>query len=117
MDPPAAVTEPRSTQTLAERLSRGVLNTARSVDASARISSIARWEHDDSTLLLGRDQGAQGGDSARRLGDLDVIMWHVLNKKSYSWIKWPHTTATHASPPPRIAVAARKPGQRMQPYP
>tara|TARA_B100000965_G_scaffold307102_1_gene266040 strand:- start:757 stop:1176 length:420 start_codon:yes stop_codon:yes gene_type:complete len=49
MDPP--VTEPRSTQTLAERLSKGVLNTARSVDASARISSIARWEHDDSTLL------------------------------------------------------------------
>tara|TARA_X000000368_G_C22382103_1_gene429507 strand:- start:72 stop:428 length:357 start_codon:yes stop_codon:yes gene_type:complete len=28
-----------------------VLNTARSVDDSARISSIARWEHDDSTLL------------------------------------------------------------------
>ena len=53
MEPPVAtnVTTSESTQTLAERLGRGVLNTAQAVDATARISSIARWEHDDSTLL------------------------------------------------------------------
>ncbi len=52
MEPPVATDVPTSeSSTLAERLSKGVLNTARAVDASARISSIARWEHDDSTLL------------------------------------------------------------------
>ena len=51
MEPPVATDERNSSQTLAERLCTGVLNTARAVDTSARISSVARWEHDDSTLL------------------------------------------------------------------
>jgi len=51
MEPPVATDERNSAQSLAERLCKGVLNTARAVDTSARISSVARWEHDDSTLL------------------------------------------------------------------
>jgi hypothetical protein len=51
MEPPVATDVPASKSTLAERLGKGVLKTAQAVDATARICSIARWEHDDSTLL------------------------------------------------------------------
>ena len=51
MDPPPVAVASNQEQTLADRLCNGVLNTARAVDATARISSVAKWEHDDSTLL------------------------------------------------------------------
>lgn len=56
-------------QTLADRLCAAALKTARSVDSSARISSVSRWEHDDSTLLKVRtDSGSSFGvaDALRR---------------------------------------------------
>jgi hypothetical protein len=51
MDPSPVAVASNQEQTLADRLCNGVLNTARAVDATARISSVAKWEHDDSTLL------------------------------------------------------------------
>ena len=51
MDPSPVAVASNQEQTLADRLCNGVLNTARAVDATARISSVAKWEHDDSMLL------------------------------------------------------------------
>lgn len=43
--------EPKPAPTLADRLCSSVLSIARAEDDGARIASIAKWEHDDSTLL------------------------------------------------------------------
>ena len=37
--------------TLARQLCRRVLSTAKTVDDSARITSVSRWDHDNATLL------------------------------------------------------------------
>ncbi len=42
---------PEPKPSLADRLCSSVLSIARAEDDGARISSIAKWEHDDSTLL------------------------------------------------------------------
>ena len=53
-----------------------MLKTARAVDATARISSVARWEHDDSTLLsVSTDSGSpfQVADVLRRRWPLAAV--------------------------------------------
>ena len=63
-------------QTLAARLSIAVESAARVVDASARISSIARWDHDESTLLrVNTESGASFGvaDALRRRWPLATV--------------------------------------------
>ena len=63
-------------QTLADRLCAAALRTARSVDGSARISSVAKWEHDDSTLLRVRtESGSSFGvaDALRRRWPLATV--------------------------------------------
>lgn len=63
-------------QTLADRLCAAALRTARGVDGSARISSVSRWEHDDSTLLKVRtESGSSFGvaDALRRRWPLATV--------------------------------------------
>jgi len=63
-------------QTLADRLCAAALKTARGENGSARISSVARWEHDDSTLLKVRtDSGSSFGvaDALRRRWPLATV--------------------------------------------
>tara|TARA_X000000368_G_scaffold404891_1_gene381440 strand:- start:419 stop:868 length:450 start_codon:yes stop_codon:yes gene_type:complete len=82
MQPPVTTANPTANddtsqpQTLADRLCAAALKTARSVDGSARISSVAKWEHDDSTLLKVRtDSGASFGvaDALRRRWPLATV--------------------------------------------
>ena len=76
MEPPPVAVAPKPEQTLADRLCNGVLKTARAVDATARISSVARWEHDDSTLLsVSTDSGSpfQVADVLRRRWPLAAV--------------------------------------------
>lgn len=61
---------------LAARLGTAVETAARVVDATARISSISRWDHDDSTLLrVSTDSGASFGvaDALRRRWPLATV--------------------------------------------
>jgi hypothetical protein len=61
---------------LAARLGTAVETAARVVDATARISSISRWDHDDSTLLrVSTDTGASFGvaDTLRRRWPLATV--------------------------------------------
>tara|TARA_B100000927_G_scaffold279083_1_gene262369 strand:- start:29 stop:454 length:426 start_codon:yes stop_codon:yes gene_type:complete len=76
MESPPVAVAPKPEQTLADRLCNGVLKTARAVDATARISSVARWEHDDSTLLsVSTDSGSpfQVADVLRRRWPLAAV--------------------------------------------
>lgn len=50
-DDAAAPPLPEPKPSLADRLCSSVLSIARAEDDGARISSVAKWEHDDSTLL------------------------------------------------------------------
>lgn len=49
------LTAPRAT--LAQKLVRRILTTVKAVDADASISSVSRWDHDDSTLVRVRTSG------------------------------------------------------------
>ena len=47
----APLAEPKPAPSLTDRLCSSVLSIARAEDDGARITSMAKWEHDDSTLL------------------------------------------------------------------
>tara|TARA_B100000795_G_scaffold43622_1_gene28597 strand:+ start:190 stop:630 length:441 start_codon:yes stop_codon:yes gene_type:complete len=68
--------ESKPMPTLADRLCSGVLRTARAVDTSARISSVAKLEQDDSTLLhVSTDSGSplRVADMLRRRWPLAAV--------------------------------------------
>lgn len=60
VDPPPPATRSDGNQhtSLAQRLCRLVLTTAQAADPASRITSVSRWEKDDSTLLRVRTTSA-----------------------------------------------------------
>jgi hypothetical protein len=91
---PAANDDASQPPTLADRICTAALKTARSVDTTARISSVARWEHDDSTLLKVRtESGSSFGvaDALRRRWPLASVctIQDEINGKSETQVLVP----------------------------
>ena len=83
-DVAAPLAEPKTVPSLADRLCSSVLSIARAEDDGACITSVAKWEHDDSTLLrVSADAGTMPSIAAalrRRLPLASVgIVEDVMN--------------------------------------